>query len=272
MRYLLFYFLLIFSTILLNCNKKPNSNEPVEPMQFLWKYSCDIIGFGPNFKPTVFSDSLVYIGGDENLACIRTQNGDLKWKKNIDPSGNLSLHCRKMLIDQNYIYGTHIENIRAWNIQTGEESWELDLPGGSLGTGKNSMYNSKLFIAGGGKTRIIEKFNGIKHTVDLKGADVSAIYYNQKLYCGQGWYEGSEGSGQITCLNAETGDSLWAFTTDKGSFLYAAPVIENNIVYCGTTERLPGAFFALNAQTGELIWQKNEFMTFSFMIELHSVF
>jgi len=260
-----YYIIILISLFYIACKKNSVIDDSqYDPMKLQWKYSYLTIGFGAHAPPKVILDSLVLFIGDANLTCLKISNGNVKWISHIDDK--VPLQSKMLLIDDSYIYGTHIEDLRAWDKASGEEQWRLELPEdrGGLFAQYNSLLSDRIYVAGASNVKSITLFNGINFEFDIKGAVRSAIVSGLKLFCGHGWYNSNlqQDNGMLTCLNAQTGDSLWSYFTTAGSFLRMAPIIEDNIVYCGTTAGYNCKFFAFNAETGAILWKSENIMTF----------
>ena len=79
-------------------------------------------------------------------------------------------------------------------------------------------------------------------TTDSGGAFSSPAISNGKLYV-------SSCDHRIYCLDAETGELIWTYTT--GNYVFSSPAIANGKVYVGSMDH---KIYCLDADTGELIW------------------
>jgi outer membrane protein assembly factor BamB len=72
------------------------------------------------------------------------------------------------------------------------------------------------------------------------------------------------------CLNAETGNIKWAFTT-RG-YITSSPALENGVVYVTSQEPRSGILYKLNASNGIEIWKQTlpYFPTFLGGVDMHS--
>lgn len=74
----------------------------------------------------------------------------------------------------------------------------------------------------------------------------SPIYYQDKIFV-------AVSGGTLYCLNAATGATIWSFF--RSSTGYTTPCIFNGNVYVGyTTPLSPSGLYALDANTGNLLW------------------
>ena len=86
-----------------------------------------------------------------------------------------------------------------------------------------------------------------------QGFKDSPVYANGSVYV-------ATTDGILDAYNATTGAQLWQFTTNTGFKNYSAPLLDtaNNMIFFGLVGRdgsgIPTPFYALNAQTGSLIW------------------
>jgi outer membrane protein assembly factor BamB len=63
----------------------------------------------------------------------------------------------------------------------------------------------------------------------------------------------ASGSGDLYAVSVNTGEflwGLWAFAS-----IQASPVVSNGVVYVGSFDGYPDNLFALNARTGDVLWQ-----------------
>ncbi len=273
-------FVIIFFLISIYCScdfhKPTNNTNSEEPLRLLWKYQYgSAIGLGIYSPPLLICDSLVFITGNENITCLKVCTGNAKWCSFVDDK--VPIQSGQLLYDSNNIYGVHVQDFRAWDLNTGSEAWRYSMPEedrGKLAYSYHSLYGSKIYLAIDNKMDIINLYNGIEYSINVKGKIHSALYKNNKIYCGQYWWERSDSGcidfGRVTCFNAETGDSLWAFNTDGAGPMYSPLIIDNGVLYFGT---VPSGdignyrFYAVNAGTGEKIWQTHSFATYYTMIE-----
>ncbi len=79
-------------------------------------------------------------------------------------------------------------------------------------------------------------------TTDSGGAFSSPTISNGKLYV-------SSCDHRIYCLDADTGELIWTYTT--GNYVFSSPAIANGKVYVGSMDH---KIYCLDADTGELIW------------------
>ena len=238
--------------------------DKVKDLVILWQYAYDVLGF-PEAPPLVSGDK-IYMSGDQYLTQLKETDGSTGWRTLVDTER--PLRGQKFLHHAEQVAAVHDGVIKGWNKLTGEQEWEYTYSdsleprrNGNIDETENgyvfSALNSKLFILSQNGELMLEK------QLDNAYSVMGVTYANDKLYLGQrNTVHGALTLGRITALNAQTGDSLWAFDTDQGGFTWAAPIVEDGVVYAGTYLGNPSRVFALNAETGEKIWERSGFSTY----------
>jgi polyvinyl alcohol dehydrogenase (cytochrome) len=62
-------------------------------------------------------------------------------------------------------------------------------------------------------------------------------------------------SGIYWAFDADSGATLWQTADPQWAADYAAPTVANGVVYVGSLERTRDQMFALDAASGEILWQ-----------------
>lgn len=243
----------------------PGSNSP-DLLMVAWKHPYDIAG-GVTLAPEPVGDSLVLFGAEARLVALNADDGSVKWRsKQVEPS-ILELKAYNLVVADGVVFGSHVARGKAWSLKSGRELWTLRtstefFDGGYYDAGAGNFYAS----ASGGRVLAIAQESG-NLTLDRSyqyGA-YGVTYHDGALYFSQAWTpEGAEGQSQggIMKVDAATGDSLWNFRTKRGGFYDMRPVVEAGRVYAGTHGG-KGAFFAVDAETGEEIWRNEDAFTYA---------
>lgn len=262
------YLLLILSIVITACNTTDNENKETETkLKILWHFDYELAGY-PESSPLIIENT-VFMIGDEFLNSLELETGKLKWRSLADP--DRALRGKKILNLDEHIVIAHYDYIRSWHKDSGKELWRFDyskdleprLNGNVCVTENGFAFNSfkGLFF-------VLNKLGGLDLVKELH-SDYSVMglgYEEGRLFIGQRkTVTGALTLGRITALDAQTGDSLWAFDTDQGGFTWSPPIVENGILYASTIGNSPGEIaIALHAETGEEIWrQTNEVYTFN---------
>ncbi len=233
--------------------------------QWAYEYSqtSNIISF-----PKVVNDSLILMVGDFYLTSLRTSDGSIKWRTQV--SDAIALQGENFMIGAGYVFNTHVQDLRGWNLNTGDEEWRLDFPEDRGFTSHSTIQNNIIYYSGKSQVKAIEIFGTVLYSTDIKGGPNSSVISGNRIYCGSGWWEviptGTKTYGRITCLDAASGDSIWTFDSDMGGFYYMAPIVEDDVVFCGTTADY-SAFYALDALTGQPIWNVDNIYAWDAILE-----
>jgi len=272
-----FILLLSFIIILYSCEFQNNGKgNPEEPLRLLWEYPYDFKGYGPHSAPEVIHDSLIIMAGDENISCLYQETGKLKWKTKVAENNSASM--RNILFNDNSLYGWQDRvGIMTWDIHTGKELWNYKFNDGDFVTRFTAISDHSYILPAFNDTmNWYWSFNNdgsINYKKRIRGTAWSITYRNNKLFTGQGWHQGSNGVGRITCFNSANGDSLWSYDTKFGGFFQVKTVIENGILYCGTVYGHPNSVVvALDLETGKELWTHGSFPCHGLLLEGNLLF
>ncbi|OAN59745.1 hypothetical protein A8B79_12310 [Balneola sp. EhC07] len=250
---------------------QPSYSPPEEAKELLklWEVPHGTAG---GASPVVHEDKIVMSGG-LFIYALKEETGEEVWKYQFEDDN--ILQGRLFLINGNQIAAAHTDKIRAWDISNGSLEWEFDYEANELKprlTGKHvSFQNKYAFTSENSKLFILNKSGSVENINQLdKEYGVQGLSYNaDKIYVGQGSnVHGLLTLGRITVIDAQTGDSLWVYNTER-SGVSASTQISNEVLYAGTTGNSPeNTFIALNAETGVLIWEhtNTEILTQDFII------
>lgn len=244
----------LFQSCVTDDNNKPSSQDTLEVD---WSYEFEHQG-SPEPIPFIVGDSLVIISSDGQIISLYINNGSLKW--NSESLNEFSIHGKEFLLNKKNLFANHISQLFNWNVENGERKWSFPIedPLTLFNIGTHASTNYGFAIAAGSNQIFTIDFEG--NIVFRKNIEYSSGYishYENKLYLAQGkTIHGALTLGRITVLNAQNGDSLWAYNTDNGAF-NIAPIIEDEIVYAGAIgNSLLNEVVALDAETGEVIWKQ----------------
>ncbi len=257
--------LAVLLVLITSCfNNKEEPENPEEPLGLLWEYSYSMKGWGPEAQPGLIGDSLILMTGDEYISCLLTDSGDVKWRYSV-PGGNVST-IQNLLYDDLQFYGWQYRNgnkLFAVNIETGEENWSID----SAGYYENHGLGSEYYYSPYGTRFFKITLTGeVVETVKSTQPYRSLSYYNNKVYGGQGWPSGVHDRGRIICYDENTLDSLWSYDSPGGGFNMCYPVFDNGILYIGTVWGSNNKVFALNAETGDVVWETDVYSCYKIIM------
>ncbi|GAB3515558.1 PQQ-binding-like beta-propeller repeat protein [Emticicia fontis] len=208
-------------------------------------------------SPTV-AYGLVYVGSwDKKLYAIDTTNGQVKWSYTTENVISTTPAVKDSVV---YITGSD-GNLNALNAITGQKIWSRYLEEGNQGLYieirngivYHNIYNSydgnRLFAVDIATRQIKWVASLPPYTNPGQIPPQSVATPSQTIYVG-----GSNNA--IHAVDAITGNVKWNFIADNP--IDATPLLENGIVYCSTNL---GHLYALNASTGQLIWDVNTHST-----------
>jgi|SRR5690554_543354 len=253
---------LSLSGCLFNTSDSKQKDEEWGKMHLLWEYAYDLDGGAPKVKPLIYEDKII-TSGDIKITALDYKNGELIWKTPFENLRQLTNNSFGIL--SNIIVGSKVHSIQAWDIVTGVGLWEAVVPESlsfNFLTGITANHDGFIAPSDGYKLYKISPEGDIS-IIQLDARTYESTYSDGFLYVGQR----IDGDGVLSAYDAQTMRLSWR-NAPKGISIPAlvAPIIENDIVYIGTTygtEFQTNAFFALDARTGEEIWRREGIMTFS---------
>ena len=212
---------------------EPPTKKDVELSQ-LWNFEHGTVGAAP---PIIYDDKVIMSGGLFVYA-LDEETGDEIWKQQFEDDNILK--GQVFLINGNQVVVAHIDKIRAWNVMTGNSEWEFDYDTNEVKPrliGSHISFEDKYgFTSEQSKFFTLNKCGQLISIKELdKKFDVQGLPLIKK-----------------TCPLS----MLSSYNTEKGGFINVAPIVENGVVYAGTIGNSPTDIaVALNAETGEVIWE-----------------
>lgn len=232
------------------------------PLELKWTYTGEEARF--DMISGSAGNNLLYLPGgtlDEDWERLREilamdiETGKVVWKRTLTSN----VWCAALSPGDSLLFvGTSIEpsltqpTFFCLDAHTGEIKW-----------------SKFLFTVGNGILPVdsliyIQSVQGFLYAFNVRGEEIWVdtaispwvgtgripVYYEGKVYIG------GENSA-LLALNALTGDTIWVFQTP--SYIYQDPTVYNGKVYIFSQEYPDGILYALNAETGELVWEKHGF-------------
>lgn len=256
--------LITSSLILSGCFNSPTENQNDEQIEFnlLWEYAYDLDGGAPFTKPTIL-DTMIITSGDIKITSLDFRSGDLIWKTPFDHHGQLT--NKTFGTYEDIIVGNITREVLAWNKYDGVQLWSIPIADSlswSLSRGITSV-NDHFLIPGQGRHHYFVSPEGELNIEILDVRSYETSVSGNILFMGQR----IDDRGVVSAMNINTMELIWRF--EPGQFGFPsreAPIVENGIVYVGTTGGPTGSrngFFALDASTGEEIWRREGILTYS---------
>ncbi|MDR9417048.1 MAG: PQQ-binding-like beta-propeller repeat protein [Gracilimonas sp.] len=221
-----------------------------------WNYKYKFQG-SPDPIPLVVGDSLVITSLDGQVISLFIHDGSLKWSS--ESLNEFSIHGKGFLLNKKNVFANHTNQLFNWNVENGERKWSIPIEDPltlfNIGTHASTSYGYA--VAAGSNQIFTVDFDGnILFRKQIEYSSGYITHYQNKLYLAQGkTVHGALTLGRITVLNAQDGDSLWAYNADNGAFNVAS-IVEDGIVYAGAFGNSPlNEVVALDAESGEVIWR-----------------
>jgi outer membrane protein assembly factor BamB len=246
--------------ILLSCHKDPTSSDD-PTLRMLWQAPMELVDIPQAELLVINNEHLIYSGERELLTAISVDDGSLVWKSDI--YDGRALRTSQLLYSEQYhrIYGTHFENIMAWDAGTGTLEYERSdsLDGFSVYRGgfNTLIANGIAMLAEYEDVHILTSDLNRQFSIDDPHWGAFSVNYDgTRLFIGQtNTVHGGLTQGRIRAFDASTGDSLWTYQTDNDGF-YTRTYVQDGVVYGGTKGNSPNSeVVALDATTGQVIWQ-----------------
>jgi outer membrane protein assembly factor BamB len=177
-------------------------------------------------------------------------------------------------LNGNVLVGSISRATIAWDVFSGEKKWAIEFDDTlSFNNSRGIEIIPNGFIAVSNRSYLYKIFtDGTMSIVDTDARSYEMFYDNGIVYTGQ--VKNMEG--MVSAYDVNTFELLWRFNPGGLAYpAYTAPIVENNIVYIGTTAGPTGSrngFFALNAQTGEEIWRQEGINTYSAVLAGDRIF
>jgi eukaryotic-like serine/threonine-protein kinase len=202
-----------------------------------------------------YKDGIIYFDSAvQKLYACNAETGEDIW--NIDTDNKImAIH----IIDENILYYcTNGSKITALKIPDREVLWDFD-GDGSFTTDSMLFFENKI-IYGTRKKYLycLDKYNGnLIWSNDLEfGVRTSAVIYENIIIIAGANSVNNNEIGYCTSLNKENGKIEWNFkindSENNKNYISSSPAIYDDKVYFGSGNSY---FYALDANTGELVWQ-----------------
>lgn len=206
------------------------------------------------YSSVTYKNNVVYVGcTDSYVYAFNATNGRQLWQFK---AGNTGVESDAVIEDSTVYVGCNDDQLFALNAVTGLPRW-------SFMTGRNISSSPKIangkvyFGSSDGKFYALQANTGQLVWSYQTGAMINqsgASLVNGILYFGSR-------DGYLYSLDASTGNLKWRFGNGNVSFEQSSPTVYNGAVYIGGWYNVPGfnvkgSVYAVNATTGNPIWEK----------------
>ncbi len=253
-------------------NTQNGINGKVEDLHLLWQYSYNLDGGAPSVLPKFIEEGLIISSGDNHITALELKSGIEVWKSSLNH--HTSLTNRRFGKLNNLITGSVARRIFAWDINTGQKVWSVDIEepmSWSNFTGLTVACEKFITYGRGGDLYIVSS-DGKLETVNFEARVYDSVMKSGLLFINQARSDAAI----FSAVNIENDSIIWQQIYYGFGFpAYAAPIIENDILYVGTAGGPAGSqngFFALDAQTGQELWRREGILTYSAVLAGDRIF
>jgi eukaryotic-like serine/threonine-protein kinase len=222
-------------------------------LSLIFLYSCRPSDTGP--APTPTSNGTIFTGAtDGYMYAVDAGNGDIKWKV---PVGDIFMGSATML-GKLVVFASRNNTVVAADAKTGAVEWKISIASPTAaGVTHPPMINGRFIHVNCNNgtaftfDTTIQVINGVKYPTILW----SKVFGSGKPLSGAAASNGLEFIGTdstIRALDVVTGAFKWTYPVAGGCY-NSNPVTVNNVLYVYGQN---GILYALNAISGNLIWQQ----------------
>lgn len=245
----------------------------------LWHFQSP----GNSLVSPVVANNVVYVSSANNdLYALNAQNGSQLWHFDTGV-GNETVAPTSVVVVNDVVYGTASDQIDhsylfAVDASTGSQLWRVEIHNQlftSVQVENNTIYLASSALTHAGGPRSTDSY---VYAYDAKtgnrlwiSSKIGDVILSAPAVANTIVYVGSQDT-YLYALNAQTGARLWRHKF--GGPIYATPLISNGTLFVGVatssstsimaasrtsdSTASDGVLVALNAQTGNLIWQQTQ--------------
>ncbi|WP_162224569.1 outer membrane protein assembly factor BamB family protein [Halorussus amylolyticus] len=237
-----------------NTGHAPDVSGPTDDVSVVWTFETG--SPTANTSPIVVGDT-VYTGSSGtggNLHALDAETGERRWEFETD--GWVS-HAPAFADGSVYV-GTDGQQFVAVDAETGERRWETDL-GHDLHDSSPTVADETVYVGTAGDSPAVVSdddevdrsgalFALDADTGDTRWAFEVSDWISTSPAVVGGRVYFGDDDGHVRALDAETGEERWSFEVNRSVF--SSPTVSNEILYFGAV----GTLFALDAETGDPNW------------------
>lgn len=226
--------------------------------------------------PPMVTDNGVLLAPDKQVTLLDSKIGTKIWSFAY-PSGQWIGNHSFLTGNNNLFLSEHRGNdLFSISIEDGKVNWLSELQAGGKeffedpndGIDENYLYITGRYgeIFRFTKSGDFDKtYNILEYGINDRARSIHLL--DNQLIFSQVFRkdELSHDSGRILSIDKESEEIIWEYRTDNGGFWITPIILEEEIIYAGTTDG-PGEFVALNANNGEVIWKTLGKVGFSYTL------
>ncbi|HXF90547.1 MAG TPA: PQQ-binding-like beta-propeller repeat protein [Candidatus Nitrosotenuis sp.] len=233
-------------------------------MKLLWEIPYEFVGSNIVASPLILGDSLVIMSAGKEIFAVEQMTGKIRWKYFVDNGTNIQTDG--FAADDEHLYMTHIEDVRAINISNGTLVWLTPMPNerGAFWYHSILLNGDKLYVPSDISLYCLSSSSGNiiwqKTFYPERGLLGNPVFFDNEIIISRDHgFDDSSGTiagviGELYTLDELNGDSIRSIRI-KGDGGFNKIVIDNGIVYGGTHFPYSSASFeAFDAATGERKW------------------
>lgn len=220
--------------------------------QLKWKFNSGSIF---SFQGPCYADGKIYAGSYDNyLYCMDTLSGNIIWRFYL---GNFGSGSDPVYDNGTIYFGSNDHYLYALDANTGIMKWRFAAGNnveGSPVVNNGIVYfgcdNYNIYAVNANTGQLLWTYATGGMTVESGPAIANGL-----LYLGAR-------DGNLYAINISNGTLAWRYSTNNISLEMSSPTVVNNIVYIGsyhdllTGTSVKGSLYAINATTGQLIWER----------------
>lgn len=263
-------FLLIIFVVACSNHYENDTEISGEPLGLFWEVGYELQSWGPDLAPTIVTDSLIIWAGNGGLICSNISNGDQVWSNTLNPD-------KVVAIDNLATYGNHIysyihrDGVYCLDQSSGTKQWYYSVGDTAIFCQYQNATSQGYFISIEENQEdyyilVLDHFGNLRYKFPINGCGWSLTENNGKLYVTRGWFPGVHSVGNIVCYEESSMDTVWLYETYGGSLGMAYPQFDNDVLYAGTVWGSDNSVLALNANTGEVVWETDSYGVFQIII------
>lgn len=243
----------IFST---DQNKEDNGS-----LSLLWKYTYNNPdGFDPNTLPLILDNHSIITSGDPSITSLDIRDGSLNWSSSFNYES--SLRNRKFEVNGNIVTGTIPRKVMAWDKHTGDQIWSVTIPESlSWNFGKSEITSGGNRVVVPGLSNYFYSISN-QGALEIKQVDLSIMrttIVEDTIYMSQ---RKDNNLAVVSAYDLESMELIWRYDQDEIGYLAnLPPILDEGVLYLfffGANRAVPG-IVALNPENGEIIWIQNDF-------------
>lgn len=245
-----------------NCNQTPIEETKEKELTLLWsvEYLDESVSLSSvSNSPTVINDTMVLLAVDEAITSIDVYSGEINWRYKL-PEGS-PIVTTKLMHENGIVYLKHdrLNRATALNIENGTINWQLTLSEGDFFDFRSdAMSETMLYLTGNDQELYeVSKQGEFQRKIQLEYSMRSGHYFQDDLIIAHAYRDTDLSPfafGQIIRYDLSSDTLKWKYETNTGGYYYTPILLEDEIIYAGTTEGL-GEFATLNVHTGEVLWR-----------------